>query len=352
MSQGKTTEERTEAPTPKRLRDLRKKNTVLRSPEFSQAIALITLVAVAPLLLGRVITVCGQVMVRALSQAGALDVPSSLDLAWSSLGDAVVAIAPPVAIVLAAVGLTGAAVTKGKPNLYAVAPRFELLKPKTGIKRIFGPTGLIEAAKGVAKLAAVAVVCATVLPSAYMTFLEGPPSLWDFLRQLAGFAEPLLWRIAVVGLVIGIIDLLISRKRFRKQTLMTKTEVRRENKNSEGDPMLRAARRQRAAQMSRNRMIADVSSATVVLTNPTHLAVALRYTADDPAPIVIARGAGVIAGKIKERAWAAGIPVQENKPLARSLYRACRVGDVIPVELYSAVAAVLASVMRKKGSSR
>lgn len=348
MSGQKTTEERTEAPTPKRIKDLRKKNTVLRSPEFSQAIALITLVAAAPLLLTRLLTSTGEVLVLGLSEAGSLDVPGALDYAWSSMRSVLLAVAPPVGLVLAAVALTGAALTKGRPNLWAVAPRVELLKPKTGIKRIFGVTGLLEAAKGLAKLTAVAIVCATVLPAAYATFLEGPPSLGDFLRQLAGFAEPLLWRIAAVGLLIGVIDLLISRKRFKKQTLMTKTEVRRESKNTEGDPMLRQARRQRAAQLSRNRMIADVTTATVVVTNPTHIAIALRYSADDPAPIIIARGAGVLAGKIKSKAWAAGIPVQENKPLARSLYRACRVGDVIPVELYSAVAAVLASVMKGK----
>lgn len=347
-----TTEERTEAPTRKRLQELKRKNTVLRSPELVTSVGLIVLVAITPWLVLRVIMGCADVMVVSFRRAGDLDVISAEALLMDSLEIAFYAAGLPILVVLLGVLVAGLAVSRGRPNPYAVKPRFDLLNPKLGVKRIFGVQGLLEAGKGLVKLAAVAVAAWTVLPLAFWTLLEGPPSVGDFLAELASFSMALLWRVAAVAAVVGIFDLWVSRKRYLKQARMTKTELRREFKSNEGDPMIKAARRQRQMALSRNRMLTDVLGSTVVITNPTHIAVALRYKPGDPAPLVVAKGQGLIAQRIKAKAAEAGVPVQENKPLARSLYRSCRIGDSIPIELYEAVAAVLAVVMRKERRRR
>ena len=129
---------------------------------------------------------------------------------------------------------------------------------------------------------------------------------------------------------------------------MSKQELKEEYKSSEGDPMVRSARRQRAREMSRNRMIFDVATADVVVTNPTRLAIALKYEDDEPAPRVVAKGANRLAAKIRTEARRNGVPVIEDKPLARALFRRIKIGHFIPGNLFEAVAAVLAVAYRRK----
>jgi flagellar biosynthetic protein FlhB len=344
----KSNEEKTEKPTPKRVKELRKKNTVLRSQEVNQTVGLVAVIVVSPILIIGMWNTGLAVLRRALSRSGELDVTEAVQLFGQSVLDFFYTVAPPVLVVLLAVAIAGLALTRGKPNPYAIKPRPSLLNPKQGVKRVLGVQGLIEATKGLVKLTAVVVAAWTVLPAAYSVLLEGPPSIGDFLAELGGFAWTLVWRLAAVGIVVAMFDLWWQRRQYNKQSKMSLTEVKREYKSSEGDPMQKAARRQRQAQMSRQRMMDDVPSATVVLTNPTHISIALRYEEGDFAPVIVARGAGVLAAKIKQKAFEAGVPVHENVPLARSLYKACRVGDIIPVDLYAAVAAVLAAVMKSR----
>lgn len=348
----KSSEERTEKPTPKKVKELRKKNTVLRSQEMVSAVGLAAIVAVAPFLIVRAWEASQSILRRAFVESGTSDIPQALEILYSSVAELSMSVALPVGAVLFAVALTGLALTKGKPNPYAIKPRPDLLNPKLGVKRVLGVQGLVEASKGLVKLSAVALAVWTVLPAAYALLLAGPPSIEDFLAELGTDVSTLAWRLVAVGVVVGLLDLAWSYRQYIKQARMTKTEVRQEFKGSEGDPMIKAARRQAAARLSRERMIDDVKTATVVVTNPTHISMALRYQPGDFAPVVVARGAGVIALKIRERAAASGIPVRENKILARSLYRSCRTGDTIPADLYEAVAVILAEVMKaskKKG---
>ncbi|MDY7556718.1 EscU/YscU/HrcU family type III secretion system export apparatus switch protein [Cryobacterium sp. 10C3] len=158
----------------------------------------------------------------------------------------------------------------------------------------------------------------------------------------------------VSGLVLAAADVFVVMRRNRKRTRMTKKEVTDENKSSEGDPRIKSQRRSRQLAMSRNRMIASVSTADVVLVNPTHFAVALRYEPGKSAPRVVATGAGVIALRIREQAATDGVPIVRDIPLARALHSACKLGDEIPVELYNAVARVLAFVLalKTRGSAR
>ena len=150
-------------------------------------------------------------------------------------------------------------------------------------------------------------------------------------------------------ILIAIFDVWQSRYAYHESMKMTKDEVKDEQKQAEGDPKIKSQQRQKMMKLSMKRMMKQVPKADVVVTNPTHIAVALSYnTMEAPAPIVLAKGAGYVAEKIKEVARENRIPIRENVPLARALFKACEIGDMIPEELYKAVAAILASIWRLK----
>ena len=335
-------EERTEKPTPKRIRELRKKNTVLRSPELAAGVGLLVLVGISPLILSAIINSMRSTMILALSQAGTAKLDDARNLFINSGMDIARAVAPWIAVVMAATAATNFLIAKGKPNIYAIKPKFDSLNPRNGIKRVFGTQGLTEAGKGLLKLTAISVLSWFLIVPVVPELMSGSVEGW--MQALGQAALRLLWASAAVALLVGVIDLLINRKRYNKQSRMSKNEVKQEAKSEDGDPLLRAMRRARAQQLSRARMIEDVSTASVVLTNPTHIAIALKYEAGDPAPKVVARGAGVIAERIKAKASEAGVPIRQDIPLARALFKACRVGDLIPAELYQAVAVILAAI--------
>lgn len=152
----------------------------------------------------------------------------------------------------------------------------------------------------------------------------------------------------MAGIALAIADVVVIMKRNKKKTRMSKFEIKQENKQQEGDPQLKGAIRSKQIAMSRNRMIADVASADVVLVNPTHVAVALRYEAGKGAPRVVAKGSGHVAARIREVAAEKRVPMVEDVPLARALHGACEIGQEVPADLFTAVAQVLAFVMALK----
>jgi len=172
------------------------------------------------------------------------------------------------------------------------------------------------------------------------------------LSDALAFTGELMWELAVratlLAVVIALADYAVVRHRSTKKMKQSKQEVKEEHKQSEGDPTVRQARRRRALEASRNRMIADIGGADVVVTNPTRLAVALRYLPDEAAPRVVARGANKLAAKIRSEAYRCGVAVLEDKPLARALYRKVRVGGYVPTALFEAVATVLAVAYRRR----
>jgi flagellar biosynthetic protein FlhB len=223
---------------------------------------------------------------------------------------------------------------------------FDLVK---GLGRLFGPRGLWEGGKAVLKSAVVALVLVSVIQG-LVPLLSNAGSLpvSSLLSTAGGAAGALLQSAVIAGIGLALVDVFVVMRRNRKQTRMTKREVQDENKSSEGDPLVRSQRRSKQLAMSRNRMIAAVGGADVVLLNPTHVAVALKYEKGKSAPRVVAKGAGEVAAKIRERAATTNVPMVHDIPLARALYSACDVGQEIPVELYSAVARVLAFVLSLK----
>ena len=164
------------------------------------------------------------------------------------------------------------------------------------------------------------------------------------------FQDGLLRTVAFAGLVMAAADYAFQRHRTGKQTRMSKEEVKQEAKQTEGDPLVKSAIRSRQLAAARNRMMQDVATADVVLINPTHVAVSLRYDPDRGAPLVVARGAGAVAARIRERAEESRVPLVRDVPLARALYSGCQVGQQIPAELFAAVAQVLAFVISRRAT--
>jgi flagellar biosynthetic protein FlhB len=185
-----------------------------------------------------------------------------------------------------------------------------------------------------------------------MPLIGGLVPIHTVLETVSSKALGLIRNIAFVGLGMAGADYAMQRRRVGKQTRMTKEEVKQEHKQTEGDPMVKSAIRSRQLAAARNRMMADVPTADVVLVNPTHVAVALRYEAQRGAPRVVARGAGAIAAKIRELAAEEEVPLVRDVPLARALYRSTKVGQEIPPELFAAVAQVLAFVISRRTQGR
>ena len=226
-----------------------------------------------------------------------------------------------------------------------------LLQVINGIKRIFSPNSLVELLKAVAKIAIIVyAVYSYLIKNAPSIYLLYDISLNQAIAQIGDLVINLGFRICIFYGLIAAVDYIYQKFKFKKDMKMTKQEVKDEYKNQEGDPAVKSKQRQRMMEASRRRMMQALPQADVVITNPTHYAVAIKY---DPelydAPYVLAKGADYLAQKIKETAREHHIEIVENKPLARMLYANVEVGGIVPPELYQAVAEVLAFVYHLQG---
>ena len=238
-----------------------------------------------------------------------------------------------------------------KPTTKPLQPKLSKLNPISGMKKIFSTRKLFELFKSIFKLVIMAVVILTYFPGRKESiFLLYDMPLKQAIGLMGNFIIELGLRIAVYYMILAVVDLIYQRRKFHKDMMMTKQEVKDEYKNSEGNPEVKAAQKRRMMQASRRRMMQQLPQADVVITNPTHFAVAIKYDAEiSDAPIVIAKGADYMAQKIKEVARENDVEIVENKPLARMLYANVEVGEMVPPELYKAVAEVLAYVYHLKG---
>lgn len=248
-----------------------------------------------------------------------------------------------VAVNLAQVGLT--------PSWKRLKPQFGRLNPLKGLKRMGSPSAWWELAKAFVKVALLAAVAWPTAARLARTVTAGG-SLGFVAGQTAKTALTLMRNIGAVGLVVAAVDYGVQRHRVTKDTMMTKQEVLEEHRQYEGDPRVRQAMRSRQQAVSRNRMIRMVANADVVVVNPTHYAVALRYEASHGAPEVVAKGADHLAARIRLEATRHSVPVVHEPAVTRALYRACPVGARIPIELYEAVAHLLAFVFALRARGR
>jgi len=344
---GKPTEEKSEKPTPKKLKESRKEGQVARTPELGAWSAIL---AVA-LSLGWLAPLAIDGVKDLLSASLASTQTPDEALALSLLGDAgalILAISVGLGAFVMVVGVAAAVAQGGLFFATKVAkPKWSRLNPLEGAKRLFGPHALWEGAKMLLKSSVVAFLCWRAIEG-LMPVLGGLVPIQVALEIGVDAATGLMRDAAVAGLVAAAADYAMARRRTGKQVRMTKKEVRDEHKNSEGDPLIKSALRSKQLAAARNRMMADVPEADVVLVNPTHVAVALRYQPEEGTPRVVAKGAGVIATRIRELAEKSRVNLVEDVPLARALHSSCEVGQAIPPELYQAVAQVLAFVLGRK----
>ncbi len=230
-------------------------------------------------------------------------------------------------------------------------PKFDKLNPLNGIKRIFSVQSLFNLLKAVLKISLISIVVYVTLTgrkeSLYLLYdmplKQGIALMGDIIIEVG-------LRCAIVYIIVAAADFLYQKHKFREDMKMTKQEVKDEYKDTEGDPQVKAKQKQRMREAAQRRMMKELPKADVVITNPTHYAVALLYNQDeDPAPKVIAKGADFVAQKIKDVAKENNIEIVEDKPLARMLYANVEIGEFIPPELYKAVAEVLAYVYKLQG---
>jgi flagellar biosynthetic protein FlhB len=234
-------------------------------------------------------------------------------------------------------------------NEEALSPKLEKINPISGFERIFSMRALVEGLKAIIKFTLVGSVAYVVLKGEFdgVAFLSNL-SMQGLLSYFGSVTLKLAMSIGVVMVLLAIADYAYQRWEIEKKMKMTKQELKEEMKNREGDPQIKARIRRVQREIANRRMMDSVPKADVIITNPTHIAVALKYGADLPAPQVVAKGAGLIAEKIKELARTHNIPIMENKPLARTIFKTIKIGDIIPRELYKAVAEVLSYVYKLK----
>jgi flagellar biosynthesis protein FlhB len=350
-------EERTEKATPKRRNKLRKEGRVAKSMEInSTAVLLATLAALAidgSRLLGAMEKIVHDGLARTGQPGLVTDGPGLASLVMSSLSSFAWAVAP-VAAAAAAAGVIASVSQVGLHfSTKALQPSFQKLNIAAGLKRMFGVNQSVELAKSLVKVSIVGGIGGTAIWSRMSSFggMVGlPPG--QMLVTLAGLVLSIGFEVGAALFVVAAFDYLWQRHKHQKSAKMTKDEVKREAREADLPPELRGQIRRKQSEAARKRMVADVPTADVVVVNPTHYAVALRYDGTKPAPEVVAKGVDYLALTIRRIAEEAGVTVVHEAPLARALYRDVDLGHMIPEEFFHAVAEVLAFVFRTAGRRR
>ena len=345
--------DKTEKATPKKKDEARKKGQVARSMDLNGAVvllaALLALSAFAPGMYRRMTEATREIL-RYVSQPEIVG-REGVGRVLSTVADAWLLSVLPIAAVCMVAGLLVSIAQVGfRPSPQALKPEMKKLNPLQGAKMIFGTHALFEGTKSVVKVCAVgAIALLALLPKLEeIAALVGmPPAV--LLPMLAKEVLGVAQRAAAAYLVIAIVDVIYQRWRHEKQLKMDKQEVKDEFKQQSLPSEIKSAQRRRAMELARARMMDAVPTADVVVTNPTHFSVALRYSADALAPVVVAKGQDLVALRIREIAREAGVMVVPDPPLARAIHGTVDVGRMIPEELFQAVAELLAYVYRVAG---
>lgn len=353
MSAGGGGGEKTEKPTPKRLSEARKKGQVAKTPDLGAWLGLGAVVAVIPMVVGPT-RVRLEALLGSLGEVAADPEPSRMLTALAQGGSAVVPAVVPLLAVSVVVAIASSVVQGGFVfATQAAKPNFQRLDVLKGIKQLFSVVNLWQLVKSLFKTALIGGVLWVTVQGLVPVLLNGGGlSLSGVLSATTGGAASLVKTAVVAGVVLAAVDFAVQKAKTSKDLRMTKQEIKDEFKSSEGNPEVKAAIKGKQRAMSRNRMMSAVAEADLVLVNPTHVAVALKYEAGRGAPRVVAKGSGHLAARIRARATESGVPMVSDVPLARALYAACEVEAEVPMHLYVAVAQVLAFVMalKKRGA--
>lgn len=343
-------QQKTEQATPKRIRDARQKGQVAKSSELTNALLFMAMLLLFYMSRDRFVLAAEEYFITCLRSAGGFAVTdgsapllavNGLVFLARILGPVfLTAILVALVVNLAQVGFLFA------PGV--LVPKLERISISSGFKRIFSTRGLVELAKALFKIGVVGGILFFLIKARIpqmLVLVEATPG--SGYRLVADVALKLITVAGIAYLVMAVLDFFYQRYSYNKQMMMSKTEVKEEYRQTEGDPQVKSWLKRRQRQIAMNRIRQEVPRATVVVTNPVRLAVALRYSeGENAAPVVVAKGAGEVARVIRELAREHDIPVMENRPLARALFQKVDVGREIPAALYQAVAEVLAAVYR------
>ncbi|MEM9784546.1 MAG: type III secretion system export apparatus subunit SctU [Pseudomonadota bacterium] len=342
--------EKTEKATPKKLREARKKGQLPFSKDLNSIFIFLAGIAITFASAGKVATAFKDMFEKTmmLTANDQLKVATLTELVKDTFAISLLAVTPLLAsVVVIGVGV-GIVQTKGNVSAHPLKPDLNKLNPLSKLKQWFSPKGLIEFAKTLLKLAFVIAVAYIVVYAARKTIvrllLVDPETTMAFVGTLA---KRFLYTVAGLFLAISVIDMLIQRWQFMKDQRMSKDEIKREYKNSEGDPHIKGKRKQMHRQMSQQAAKKTVAKADAVLVNPTHLAICIEYdrqSTDMPAPTVTLKGADAYAQRMIRYARMHNVPVVQDVPLARTLYSTVEEEDIVPPDLYAAVAEILAFV--------
>lgn len=348
-------EERTEQATDARREEFRKRGQVAMTRELG--VALIVLASGGLVyILGRFFAIhVMEIFNRCMSgEFIALVKSDNLREVFYYLGLKLVYLLGPTFLISMIVGVVSQVIQTGFLQVEdAFNPDLNKLNPLKSLSRIFSMKGVVDVIKASLKIIVVSITMFLLLRSEVKMI----PYLAGFsLEQTMGYMGTVLFKLFIgVGmfvLVLAIADYFFQRWQLEKEMMMTKQEVKEEHKSREGDPLIKARIRRIQREVANRKMLQEIPKATVVITNPTHIAIVLKYTDKLPAPQLVARGADYMAEKIKQIAREHNIPVIENKPLARTIYKTMKLGQVIPKELFVAVAEVLSYVIRLKNKKK
>jgi flagellar biosynthetic protein FlhB len=346
---------KTEEATPKRLRDSKKKGQTAKSGDLNSAVSFLVFATFLGVL-GQHLFSSSFEMIRSTLRtdayslssglAGTILTQSALRLLGIFMPFGMIAVFVGLAINLAQVGFIF--------SVEPIKPDFKRLNPIEGFKNIFSSKAIFNMFKSILKLVAVTFITYRGLTKIMMQIVNsgqlGTEKLFTFFMDIV---RSLSINIAALMIILGVMDFIFQKREFKKNMRMTKQEIKDEYKQMEGDPKIKAARQQRQRELSMQRMMSEVETSSVIIANPTHIAIALRYEQGvDKAPIVTAKGIDYMAQKIKSKATEKKIPIIENKPLARSMYSKVEPGSFVPVELYQAVAEILALVYQMEKNKK
>lgn len=337
--------QKTEAPTPKRKREARKKGQVARAPELVMWLQIFAASMLVKPAVASLRDAFGRTATRVSFLIEQPDPRAALHLLGSACSTTLVALLPLVGAMVGIAVFGNVAQTGLILSGHKLKPSVERLNPLKGLKRMVSKDHLADGAKMTVRLSALVGAAWPPVDRLGMRLAAQRPTLARLASESGLAIVGLARNVALVGLAFASVDFGLQKRRILRQIRMSKQEIKDEHRSSEGDPLVRSQRRSRQMAMSRNRMMADVAGATAVIVNPTHVAVAIAYRRHSGAPRVVAKGKGDVALRIRAEAEKHGVPIVRDIPLARALHGACALGQEIPADFYEAVARVLAFVM-------
>ncbi len=348
-------QEKTEQPTEKRLEDARKRGQIAQSRDLPSCLTILFASIFLYFVTSHGFREMFRVYVTYVTNA---EMEVNMANIYEILSFGIYRwfwIVMPIFGLLAAVAIFGNVFQTGfNWSMEAIQFKGQNLNPLSGIKKLLSKRSAVEVLKSTLKITILSYVAYALIAGELPVILALPGKDSSLIVEYLGATcFRLALKVGVIFLFVAVLDFFFQKWQHKKDLMMTQHEVKEESKEREGSPLIKSRMRSIQKEMARRRMIEDVKTADVIVTNPTHFAVGIKYEAGSmPAPRVVARGAGFVAERIKEKARAYGVPLTENKPLAQALYHSVKVGDYIPEKFYVIVAELLAAIYKQKGRAR